>query len=217
VVLFNGNHPANGAYAAYDLTGRSSDADGFFIIGNALVPGVDWVIPDATLQNGADAVAVFRAPAAPFVTTGNPTPATYENLVDVVVYGNNHASDPDLVAAFQDTSLPPGAGLTQYSEGSANNAVALARVAGSAGPFNTFNTFVSQAPSPGTGNTLGPPLPPAIDITVRDGAVVVTFTGILEQASTLSPHSFAPVAGATSPYSLPLPLSGGLFFRATRP
>ena len=217
VVLFNGNHPANGAYAAYDLTGRASDADGFFLIGNARVPGVDWVIPDATLQNGADAVAVFRAPAAPFVTTGNPTPATYENLVDVVVYGNNHASDADLVAAFQDTSLPPAAGLIQYSEGGANNAVALARVSGSPGAFSTFGTFVSQTPSPGTGNTLGPPLPPAIDIAVRDGAVVVTFTGILEQASTLSPHSFAPVAGATSPYSLPLPLSGGLFFRATRP
>ena len=61
------------------------------------------------------------------------------------------------------------------------------------------------------------PTPADLDITVRDGAVVVTFTGILEQASTLSPHSFAPVAGATSPYSLPLPLSGGLFFRATRP
>jgi hypothetical protein len=217
VVLFNGNHPVNGAYAAYDLTGRSSDADGFFIIGNALVPGVDWVIPDATLQNGADAIAIFRAPAAPFVTTGNPTPATYENLVDVVVYGNNHAEDSDLIAAFQDAGLPPAAGLTQHNEGSANNAVALARVSGSPGPFSTFGSFVSQTPSPGTGNTLGPPLPPTIDITVRDGAVVVTFTGILEQASTLSPHSFAPVAGATNPYSLPLPLPGGLFFRATRP
>ena len=52
LVFFNGDNEL--AYRVYDLDGFSLDANGFFLLGNASVPGVDYVIPDNTLQNGAE-------------------------------------------------------------------------------------------------------------------------------------------------------------------
>ena len=105
VVLFNGanTNPGNGAYLVLDLAGKSTSPQGFFVIGNATVPNVGLVIPDNSLQNGADAVAVYRTAAANFQTTGTPTPPTNTDLVDAVVYANEQAEDTDLLTAFQDS------------------------------------------------------------------------------------------------------------------
>jgi len=49
----------------------------------------------------------------------------------------------------------------------------------------------------------------------RDGVdVIITYTGGLQSSATLGLGTFTDVAGATSPYSLPLPTSDTLFFRA---
>ena len=214
VVLFNGNSPANGAYLVVDLSGHSSDAQGFFVLGSAAVPNVDLILPAASIQNGADAIAVYRAPASSFVTSGTPTPPTRDGLVDAVVYGNGSGEDSDLITAFQDYGDPSAPALTQQNEGDPNNPAALARQPDATTPFGPFTT---QPPTPGTANTAGPAASPSITLAVDGKNLVLTFTGTLEQSSSLQERSFTPVAGATSPHTVPLPASGTLFFRAVSP
>lgn len=99
LVLFNGSDDAS--YNAIDLTGFSTDANGFFIVGGDEVMGADIMIgANNTIQNGADAVAVYTGNIDDFP---NDTPATTANLVDAIVYGTNDADDTDLLAALGET------------------------------------------------------------------------------------------------------------------
>ena len=94
VVLFNGN--GDKSYAAYDLTGKTTDANGLFIIANtALVTGTDIDMGASNkLQNGADAVALFTGTAADFP---NDTPLTNVNLLSGVVYDTGDNDDTELL------------------------------------------------------------------------------------------------------------------------
>ena len=94
VVLFNGS--SDTSYAAYDLDGYSTDANGFFILGNTGV-SPDISFSDNFLQNGADAVALYQDDATTFP---NGTPVTVTNLVSGVVYDTNDADDAGLLAAI---------------------------------------------------------------------------------------------------------------------
>ena len=64
VVFFNGSDDAS--YAAYDLDGFSTDANGYFVLGNTGVPGVQITFSSNGLQNGADAVGLYTGDAADF-------------------------------------------------------------------------------------------------------------------------------------------------------
>ena len=76
VVFFAGNVPAgqdasgvHKSYAAFDLDGYTTDANGYFTLGNPGVPGVDLIFNPGEfglLQNGADAVALFPGNASDF-------------------------------------------------------------------------------------------------------------------------------------------------------
>lgn len=110
VVLFDGNDDQS--YTAYDLDGKSTDADGFFILANtslALATDVD-LGADSTLQNGADAVAVYQADATDFP---NDTPLTMTNLIDAVVYDTNQGDDTVLLSGLGET--------VQYNENENGN------------------------------------------------------------------------------------------------
>jgi len=65
-------------------------------------------------------------------------------------------------------------------------------------------------------SVVAPPFTGTASISIaRDGAsVIITYTGVLQSSATLGLGTFTDVAGATSPYSLPMPTSGTLFFRA---
>ena len=94
VVLFNGGGDVS--YAAYDLTGKTTDANGLFIIANtALATGTD-IDMGATnkLQNGADAVALFTGTATDFP---NNTPVTSVNMLSGVVYDTGDGDDTGLL------------------------------------------------------------------------------------------------------------------------
>ena len=80
VVLFNGSDDQS--YNAFDLDGFALDGNGFFVIGNAAVPGVDLVVASNAIQNGPDAVALYLGDAADFP---NDTPLTTNGLLDPVV------------------------------------------------------------------------------------------------------------------------------------
>ncbi|MBX2826823.1 MAG: T9SS type A sorting domain-containing protein [Flavobacteriaceae bacterium] len=109
VVFFNGNGDAS--YTTVDLTGFTTDGNGFLIIGSDAVPGVDIALgPDNTIQNGADAIAIYQDSAANFP---DGTLVTSTNLVDAIVYDTN---DDD------DTELLDGLGLSvQYNEDANGN------------------------------------------------------------------------------------------------
>ncbi|WP_339702710.1 T9SS type A sorting domain-containing protein [uncultured Marixanthomonas sp.] len=111
VVLFNGNTTDNVSYTTVDLAGFETDSDGYFVIGSDAVSGADVTLgADNTIQNGADAVAIYQDDAANFP---NETPATTTNLIDVIVYGTSDDDDTDLLAALGET--------VQYDENANGN------------------------------------------------------------------------------------------------
>lgn len=144
VVFFNGSDDAS--YEAFDLDGFSTNAEGFFVLGNPGVANVDLTFDpggSGALQNGADAVALYQADAADFP---NDTPVTTENLLDAIVYDT---SDPD------DSGLLTGLGQdTQFNEDANGNGDSESN---SRVPDGT-GSFVAQTPTPGTPNAVDPPV-----------------------------------------------------------
>lgn len=102
IVMFNGSDDQS--YAAYDLDGFSTDANGFFILANDTHPNynaaTDGLLPSNGIQNGADAVTLYFGDAVDFP---NDTPISTTNLIDVVVYGTGDSDDAELLAGFGET------------------------------------------------------------------------------------------------------------------
>ena len=96
VVLFNGStNASDSSYLALDLNGFQTDLNGLFLIGNNNVsPSSQIVIPNNSIQNGADAVAIYQASLADFP---NSTTATTTNLVDALVYDTSDSDDDNLM------------------------------------------------------------------------------------------------------------------------
>lgn len=143
LVLFNGSDDLS--YEAFDLDGYETDEKGFFVIGNAAVPGVDLVFSNTILQNGPDAVALYEDEAGNFPED---SPITLTNLVDAVVYDTNDADDDNLLALLN-------AGQPQLNEdGSSNKDLhSLQRYPDGAGGSRNTSSFVTAVPTPGMSNT----------------------------------------------------------------
>ncbi len=112
LVLFNGsNSGGDSSYFALDLDGLTSDVNGVLLIANQMVSPVgDFILFDNTLQNGADAIAVYQGNESDFP---DGTLATTGDLVDAIVYDTNDADDTGLLALL---------GLTeQINEGANGN------------------------------------------------------------------------------------------------
>lgn len=161
VVFFNGSNDLS--YRAIDLDGFSTNAAGYFTIGNAAVAGVDLTFPNDTLQNGADAVALYAADAANFPTN---TPISTANLRDAVVYDTNDADDPGLLVLLN-------AGQPQVDETAAGDSTtaSVGRCPnGDGGARNTSN-YVARTPTPdGANNCPPPPVVAAIHDVQGNGA-----------------------------------------------
>ncbi|MEO0445805.1 MAG: Ig-like domain-containing protein, partial [Verrucomicrobiota bacterium] len=144
VVLFNGGATDDVSYNAIDLSGHSTDANGFFVIGSSSVANVDLIeFTTNGLQNGADAVALYEGSAADFP---NGTAPTATNLIDAVVYDDDVSDDAALIAI-----LTPGqAQINEDANGDAENH-SIARVPNGGTALDT-STYVAQAPTPGESN-----------------------------------------------------------------
>ncbi len=193
LVLYNGNDDAS--YAAFDLDGWSTDANGYFVLcGNpANVPNCHLdVSPDTNLlQNGPDAVALYTGNAASFPSG---TPVTTANLIDALVYDTDDADDPGLLVLLN-PSQP------QVNENGRGDALAHSNQRcpnGSGGARNTLS-YSQYSPTPGAANTCGAAGPfgacgdPATpihviqgsgastpydgDVLVAEGVVVAAFQG----------------------------------------
>jgi hypothetical protein len=143
IVFFNGANSL--AYASFDLDGYTLDANGFFVLGNPLVPNVDLTFdPGASgaMQNGADAVALFLADATTWPVDA---PASNVGLVDALVYGTADADAAGLL-----TALVPG--QLQVNETAGNIPECLARIPDGGTPL-VVTSYVQQLPTPGASNS----------------------------------------------------------------
>ena len=159
LVFFNGNGGAS--YAAFDLDGFSTDANGYFTIGNPAVPGVDLVFNPGSaglLQNGEDAVALYAGNAADFP---NGTSVTTANLRDAIVYDTDDADEPGLLVLlnagqFQANENGGGSGATHSNQRCPN---------GAGGARNT-SAYAQAAPTPDGASNCVPPPPPSNSVIV---------------------------------------------------
>jgi len=92
-------------------------------------------VPENTIQNGADAVAIYQANNFNFP---DETVATIDNLVDVLLYDTSDGDDEDMIAIF---SMDPNfSDIEQINEGSSNNTNSIQR--------NNDGTYTSKEPTP---------------------------------------------------------------------
>ena len=140
VVLFNGSDDAS--YFAFDLDGYATNAEGYFVIGGSGVAQADLRAPkDNFLQNGADAVALYRGDASLFP---NDTPVTTDGLIDALVYDTDDGDDPGLLVLLL-------AGELQINEGYQSSESNQRYPDGLGGGRNTY-TYYQAAPTPGESN-----------------------------------------------------------------
>lgn len=143
VVLFNGS--VDVSYGAFDLDGFNTDEDGYFLLGNtAVVPTPSITFPSNTLQNGADAVALYAGNATDFPIN---TPVTTTNLIDAVVYDTNDADDAGLLILLN-SSQPQ----VDESGGSGSAIDSIQRCPNGSGGARNTETFITAEPSPGAEN-----------------------------------------------------------------
>lgn len=107
LAFFNGNTSGSTAlkiYYSIDLTGLTTDANGLVVIGNAGVsPTPSYIIPNSTIQNGPDAVAIYQGSILDYQEY---TPASPVNLIHAIGHGNTAAPPTELLAAL---------GITTYA------------------------------------------------------------------------------------------------------
>ncbi len=178
LVFFNGTgSQANLSYFVLDLDGITTDLNGLALIGNALVAPVPVrIIADSTMQNGADAVAIYLGNASDFP---NGTAANATNLIDALVYDTNDADATALMAALAVT--------TQIDEN--------ANLLGTTESIQRKNdgTYEVKAPTPGANNDGSGFIYNGITISVAPGeytegqTVAITFS---TQTNVTAPLNF---------------------------
>ena len=158
VVFYNGSDDAS--YDSFDLDGLTTDADGYFVLGNAAVAGVDVIFGSNGLQNGADAVALHTGDAVDFP---NDTPVTTTDLLDAVVYDTNDGDDAGLLVLLNASQVQ----LNEDANGD-KDAHSNQRCPNGSGDARDTDTFDQFEPTPGAENTcsIPPPPPPPVEITL---------------------------------------------------
>lgn len=177
VVLYNGSNDLS--YNAIDLDGYTTNENGYFVIGSALVENVDLAAFTTNgLQNGADAVALYLGDASNF-PNGTAVLVNY-SLLDALVYDTDDSDDLELLVLLN-------TGQEQINEaglGDKDNQ-SMQRIPNGGGGFRNTATYIQAIPSPGTEN--GAVIPPPAKISIlaaRNTAVgeFVTVSGVLTVA-----------------------------------
>lgn len=139
LVFYNGFSSGTGtlSYNAIDLDGYSTDINGIFLLGNSLVsPSPALVIPNSTIQNGPDLVALYLGNASDYPLD---TPATSTNVVDALAYSNSATTSP--------TTLMSIFGLTVCVNENQTSSAATKSI-----QRNNDGTYTVATPTPGANN-----------------------------------------------------------------
>lgn len=145
LVMYDGDNDQ--IYDVYDLSGLQLSADGYLLIGDAgLSP--DLVLAPNSLQDGADAVALYYADASQFSIGDG---ITTNDIIDALVYDSGQPDALGLLTLMN-------AGQPQINENENADAAnqSMARCPnGSGGPLNS-NTYKAVSPTPGLLNNSCP-------------------------------------------------------------
>ncbi|HET6893046.1 MAG TPA: Ig-like domain-containing protein, partial [Pyrinomonadaceae bacterium] len=147
VVFYNGSNDLS--YRAIDLDGFTTNASGYFTLGNSAVSGVDVTFPNNFLQIGEVAVALYVGNASSFPTN---TPVTTSGLIDAIVYDTSDPDDPGLLVLLN-------AGQPQVDENSTGQSADVSNGRcpnGSGGQRNT-TSYKQRVPTPDGANDCPPP------------------------------------------------------------
>lgn len=168
LVNYNGNNDTS--YNAIDLDGFSTNAEGYFVIGNAEVANVGLVVPGNTFQNGADAVALYFGDATGFP---NGTAVTTDNLIDAVVYDTDDADDAGLLVLLN-------ADQPQINENvnGKKDSESLQRVPNGQGGARNTSAYVAKTPTPGVSNE-GIIVNPGEQISIAEARAVAEGTTVI--------------------------------------
>ncbi|MGB4575396.1 MAG: hypothetical protein WBI06_00655, partial [Paludibacter sp.] len=144
VVLFNGNNSTS--YNAFDLDGKSTNANGYFVIGSTgMGTGIE-VTPGGSgwLQNGQDAVALYKGNGTDFP---DGTAIKTTNLIDALVYETNDTDGADLLVLLN-------VGQIQIDENSRSKSDyhSYQRLPNGSGGVRNTNTYDLTYPTLGTAN-----------------------------------------------------------------
>jgi endonuclease G len=158
VVFFDGGTTGSGnqSTVAFDLDGYTTDAQGYFVMGNPGVPGASLIFEPGEfglLGNGPDAVALYIGNATDFPTG---TIRTTTNLQDAIVYGTDDPSASGLVALLN-------AGQKVANENATGNSQTQSsqRCPTGMGGFRNTAPYYPGAPTPGAANTCPAARPPS--------------------------------------------------------
>uniref|UniRef100_A0A3P9PZE1 Si:ch211-183d21.1 n=1 Tax=Poecilia reticulata TaxID=8081 RepID=A0A3P9PZE1_POERE len=149
LVFYNGK--GNVAYKVLDLKDHSTDDRGFFLVGSLdLVPKPAILLPPNTVQNGPDAVVLYRtAAAARYLEKMN---VTAVGLVDAVVYMTRRSGGAEFLAEV----LTPGEPAFVEDEAAHEADESIERCLLSDDQWG----FRVSLPSPGQRNNCTPPAAP---------------------------------------------------------
>ncbi|NCO64743.1 MAG: T9SS type A sorting domain-containing protein [Flavobacteriales bacterium] len=183
VVFFNGSTNVvsglNKSYLAIDLDGHFTDVNGLFLIGsNTVSPVPHFLIPINTIQNGADAVAIYQANAVDFPEFT--TAFVDETLIDVLLYQTNDIDGTGLTPIF--SAFNPS--IQIVNEGAGNNTNSIQR--------NNDGSYFVGTPTPrqlndGSGIVLNGLLLSVAQLQYPEGeSFDITFTAEQPVASDLS-------------------------------
>ncbi|MFD2541067.1 endonuclease [Lacinutrix gracilariae] len=131
LVFFNGSSSGgDSSYFTVALDGYQTDINGLLVIGSdTLAPFPQLLISANTIQNGADAVAIYSGSESDFPEG---TLATQTNLIDALVYDTSDSDDSVLMSLLGVTE--------QINEGSSNNTNSIQRL--------QDGSYVSTTPTP---------------------------------------------------------------------
>jgi endonuclease G len=150
VVLYDGGAaaPFNGkqSYASFDLTGYSTDANGYFVLGNPGVPNVQLTFDPGQfglLQNGPDAVALYIGHGSDFPVGTN---VTTTNLLDAIVYGTDDPAPVNLMPLITSPLI-----VNEDANGNGPNESSQ-RCPDGMGGVRTSTAYLQALPTPGAPN-----------------------------------------------------------------
>ncbi len=152
IVFWNGQDDKS--YHVIDLAGKQTDVDGYFLLGNPDLPGVDLTFPNSGLQNGPDAIGLYVGDSSSFP---DGTALTTTGLMDAIVYGPVGEPDAQLLTLLD-------AGQAQLDEDSrgAITGHSLQRCPNGAGSPRQTESFQPDIPTPGEANSCVLDSPPAV-------------------------------------------------------